>query len=291
MCAGSIQAAKARDTRAASFPPRVDGIKIAEAVTRSCRLLAGCSVNSMKLDDVKKLHLKRYREEFGYFLVEGEHLVLELQKAALHNPLLRACELYVTPAHESWRSAVPDPPDRRIPHVAGRGYEKSAGHRRAGSHPADSGSTRRRARDLSARDPGSRQPRHDSADAGLVRKFPLPARARKCRSLQSQSGSRQRRRHFSRSHRDRCARWIRCASASRASPAWTCRGKAFTRAQFGQFDCYVFGNEARGVPREQLTALGAQPYTIGGIGAIESLNLAAAVNMCVYELNRLAHGP
>ncbi|MDB6088895.1 MAG: rRNA methyltransferase, partial [Gammaproteobacteria bacterium] len=50
----------------------------------------------MKLDDVKKLRQKRYREEFGYFLVEGEHPVLELQKAALRNPLLRSCELYVT---------------------------------------------------------------------------------------------------------------------------------------------------------------------------------------------------
>src|SRR5262245_13851872 len=58
----------------------------------------------MKLDDVKKLHHKRYRDELGHFLVEGEHLVLELQKAALTNPALQACELYVTPAHENWRS-------------------------------------------------------------------------------------------------------------------------------------------------------------------------------------------
>ena len=58
----------------------------------------------MKLDDAKKLHQKRYREEFGHFLVEGEHLVLELQKAALHNPVLRNSELYVTSEHEHWRS-------------------------------------------------------------------------------------------------------------------------------------------------------------------------------------------
>src|SRR6202008_2040763 len=58
----------------------------------------------MKLDDLKKLHLKRYREELGHFLVEGEHLVLELQKAAQRNPLLRACELYVSGAYQSWRS-------------------------------------------------------------------------------------------------------------------------------------------------------------------------------------------
>lgn len=53
----------------------------------------------MKLDDIKKLHQKKYREAFGYFLVEGEHLVQELQKAALRNPLLQHCELYVTSGH------------------------------------------------------------------------------------------------------------------------------------------------------------------------------------------------
>jgi TrmH family RNA methyltransferase len=56
--------------------------------------------------------------------------------------------------------------------------------------------------------------------------------------------------------------------------------------EFRQFDCYLFGNEARGVPRDQLGALDPRPFTIAGSGAIESLNLASAVNMCVYELNR-----
>jgi len=43
----------------------------------------------MKLDDIKKLHQKKYRAEFGYFLVEGEHLILELEKAANQNPALQ----------------------------------------------------------------------------------------------------------------------------------------------------------------------------------------------------------
>ena len=58
----------------------------------------------MKLDDIKKLQQKKYRAEFGHFLVEGEHLVLELQKAAQHNPLLQRSQLYVTEAHEQWQS-------------------------------------------------------------------------------------------------------------------------------------------------------------------------------------------
>lgn len=58
----------------------------------------------MKLDDIKKLHQKKYRAEFGHFLVEGEHLALELQKAALRNPQLERSELYVTSAYEHWQS-------------------------------------------------------------------------------------------------------------------------------------------------------------------------------------------
>ena len=50
----------------------------------------------MKFDDLKKLHQKKFREESGHYLVEGEHLVLELQKAALRDARLRAAELYVT---------------------------------------------------------------------------------------------------------------------------------------------------------------------------------------------------
>jgi TrmH family RNA methyltransferase len=62
-------------------------------------------------------------------------------------------------------------------------------------------------------------------------------------------------------------------------------GQVASRA-FRDFDCYLFGNEARGLPREQMDVLGAQPFTIPGTGAIESLNVAATVNICLYELNR-----
>jgi TrmH family RNA methyltransferase len=35
-----------------------------------------------------------------------------------------------------------------------------------------------------------------------------------------------------------------------------------------------------------MDSLGARPFTIPGTGAIESLNVAASVNICLYELNR-----
>ncbi len=63
-------------------------------------------------------------------------------------------------------------------------------------------------------------------------------------------------------------------------------GDQLTAESFRQHDCYLFGNEARGVPHEALAQLAATPYTIPGNGEIESLNLASAVNMCAYELVR-----
>jgi len=63
-------------------------------------------------------------------------------------------------------------------------------------------------------------------------------------------------------------------------------GRPVASREFREFDCYVFGNEARGLPREQMNALGAKAFTIPGTGAIESLNVATTVNICLYELNR-----
>jgi TrmH family RNA methyltransferase len=64
------------------------------------------------------------------------------------------------------------------------------------------------------------------------------------------------------------------------------RGDSIASPAFKSFDCYVFGNEARGVPHEPLASLNAQAFSIRGSGTIESLNLASAVNVCVYELQR-----
>ena len=58
----------------------------------------------MKLDEIKKLHQKKYRQQFGHFLVEGEHLVLELQKAAQRDARLRSSKVYVTAEREQWRT-------------------------------------------------------------------------------------------------------------------------------------------------------------------------------------------
>ena len=61
----------------------------------------------MKFEDIKKLHQKKFREELGFFLVEGEHLVQELQKAAVRDSRLRGSEIYLTRDFAHWSSPLP----------------------------------------------------------------------------------------------------------------------------------------------------------------------------------------
>jgi TrmH family RNA methyltransferase len=63
-------------------------------------------------------------------------------------------------------------------------------------------------------------------------------------------------------------------------------GAPVVAREFREYDCYVFGNEARGLPRERMESLGARPFTIAGTNAIESLNVAATVNISLFELHR-----
>ena len=239
----------------------------------------------MKLDDVKKLHQKRYREELGYFLVEGEHLVLELQKAALQNPQLQACELYVTRERQHWRSPfathvisaaqmariadtqTPQGIVARVPMLpppAPRGDGRMI-YLHEIQDPGNLGTILRtlawfgKLRCLLS--PASVDPYNSKAvRASMGAIFHVPVeRDVPLHAL-----------------RERCGR-IACLDM---------QGESLSSEGFKTFDCYVFGNEARGLPREQLIALNAQPFAIAGGGHLESLNLAAAVNICVYELNR-----
>ena len=63
-------------------------------------------------------------------------------------------------------------------------------------------------------------------------------------------------------------------------------GTPISAPGFRESDCLVFGNEARGLPREALLQLAAVPYTIPGTSVIESLNVAASVTISQYELHR-----
>ncbi|MGA9368628.1 MAG: TrmH family RNA methyltransferase, partial [Steroidobacteraceae bacterium] len=64
------------------------------------------------------------------------------------------------------------------------------------------------------------------------------------------------------------------------------QGKPISAPEFRDFDCYIYGSEARGLPRDALSGMNATAFTIAGTGAIESLNVATTVNICQYELAR-----
>ncbi|AYF85984.1 MULTISPECIES: RNA methyltransferase [unclassified Pseudomonas] len=243
----------------------------------------------MKLDDIKKLHQKKYRAEFGYFLVEGEHLLLELQKAALQNPLLQRSQLYVTGAYEHWQSPFETHVinDRQMAQIADTQTPQgiiALVPMPAKAAPVSAPSQNERAIYLhEIQDPGNLgtilrtlawfgnfrcllspgsvdpyNPKVVRSSMGAIFHAPMELDV-ELDSLRTR---------FER---------IACLDMN---------GDSLQSASFKTFDCYLFGNEARGVPREQLIALNAQPFTIPGCGAIESLNLAATVNMCAYELNR-----
>ncbi|HSB96730.1 MAG TPA: RNA methyltransferase [Spongiibacteraceae bacterium] len=243
----------------------------------------------MKFDDVKKLYQKKYRDEFGCFLVEGEHLALELQKAALQNARLLECELYVTSAYQHWQSPFKTHliNDRQMAQIADtktpqgiialvplHAVANLSAPPVPGEHiiylheiqdPGNLGTILRtlawfgNGRCLLS--PNCVDPHNAKvvrASMGAIFHVPI-----ECDVQLSMLNTR-----FSR---------IACLDM---------QGESLQSAAFKNFDCYLFGNEARGVPREQLTALDAHPFTISGGGTIESLNVASVVNICLYELNR-----
>lgn len=240
----------------------------------------------MKLDDVKKLQQKKYREEFGYFLVEGEHLVLELQKAAQQIPALTKSELFVTSAYEHWESSfktlvvsekqMAQISDTKTPQgiIAVAPFlstpSSSAENERAiylheVQDPGNLGTILRTLAWfgnfrllLSSKSVDPYNPKVVRSSMGAI--FHVPMELDVPLSSLSQRFTR-----------------IACLDMN---------GKKLSDADFKHCDCYLFGNEARGVPREHLAELNAQAFTIHGTGAIESLNLASAVNICAYELAR-----
>jgi TrmH family RNA methyltransferase len=239
----------------------------------------------MKLDDVRKLHQKKFRDLLGHFLVEGEHLILELQKAARHNPALRRSTLYVTQEHAHWQGpfethVIADHQMARISDTRKpqgmiavvpvlQAPAPRDGERAVYLHEVqDPGNLGTILRSLAwfggfrcLLGPGSVDPFNPKvvrASMGAIFHVPVEVEV----ALESLP--------------DRFAR-IGCLDM---------QGQRLTASDFSRCDCYVFGNEARGLPRESLAALGALPFAIPGCGAIESLNLASVVNMCLYELNR-----
>ncbi|QEW07252.1 TrmH family RNA methyltransferase [Nitrincola iocasae] len=240
----------------------------------------------MKLDTIKKLQQKKYRQEFGQCLVEGEHLVLELENAAKKQADLLTSTLLVTEAYADWPTLL----NKQVisgKQMAGISDTKSPQGILA-VVPTQAIQPVYTETDVAIylyqiQDPGNLgtilrtlgwfggfrcllspdsvdpyNPKVIRASMGAIFHVPLEQDV----ALESLSGR---------------YNQIACLDM---------QGEAITTPAFQQSDCYLFGNEARGVPRVQLDALQAKAFTIPGAGLIESLNLASAVNLCVYERQR-----
>ncbi|RDV26866.1 RNA methyltransferase [Alteromonas aestuariivivens] len=246
----------------------------------------------MKLDDVKKLHHKKYRAQFGFYLVEGEHLILELQKAMQSRPELKRIRLYITEEYQAWAQTLSDGfiptlvskkkmaqlSDTKtpqgivacvpLPNIATYPAPKKQGERCIYLHEVqDPGNLGTILRTLAwfgnfrlLLSPNSVDPFNPKvvrASMGAIFHLPIELDA-SLDTLQQ--------------------RFERFAYLD-------LQGNNVKGAEFRDYQCYLFGNEARGVPHEALTAFKAEPFTIHGSGTIESLNLASAVSMCAYQLS------
>lgn len=239
----------------------------------------------MKPADIRKLHQKKHREEAGCFLVEGEHLVQELQKAAVQDARLRTSEIYLTREYSHWRSQL-------AMHVVNARHMEQISETRSPQGiaavvpllPAPAARPGERAVYLhEIQDPGnlgtilrtlswfgsfrcllspdSVDPHNGKAlRASMGAIFHVP--------VETEVGL-----------ETLPKRFARIASLD-------LRGEPICSPGFRNHDCYVFGNEARGLPRETLGGIAATPYTIPGTGVAESLNVAAALTICQYELHR-----
>lgn len=244
----------------------------------------------MKIDDVKKLHQKKYRAELGHYLVEGEHLVIELQKALQQTGEAPPIRLYVTEARLAWaQHTVPmfDSTvisDRQmaqlsdtkspqgvvacVPLPAGPATD-SSGQRCIFLHEVqDPGNLGTIIRNLVwfggfrlLLSPNSVDPFNSKvvrASMGAI--FHLPIETDCALETLPQRFAR-----FA---------YLDLQGAPINSPA------------FAQYDCYLFGNEARGVPLERLSGIQADAFTIPGNGPIDSLNLANSVGICAYQMTQ-----
>lgn len=241
----------------------------------------------MKLEDVRKLHQKKFRAESGSFLLEGEHLIQELLKTMGREPRLRASEIYCTQEYAHWTSQLST-------HVVNSRQMMQISETRSPQGivavvpqlPAPAPQPGERAIYLhEIQDPGNLGTiLRTLAWFGTFRCLLGPG------SVDLHNGKAVRASMGALFHVA-----VETEVPLAALPARFGRiacldlhGESIATPEFRDFDCYIFGNEARGLPREMLAGIEARPFTIAGTAAIESLNVAASVTICQYELHRVA---
>ncbi len=248
----------------------------------------------MKLDNAKKLHQKKYREQFGHYLVEGEHLILELDKAASSQSYLKNTVLFVTEEYQSWVSNLSHSYTVTTiskKHMAGLSDTKSP----QGIIAAVPLPTRATAHLSQPLEQGERCIYlHEVQDPGnlgtILRSLAWFGNFRLLLSNNSVDPFNPKvvRSSMGAIFHLPIEQGVELDELNRRFKRFAyldMQGEAVNSAEFAKYDCYLFGNEARGVPKQALAECNAQPFTIAGSGKIDSLNLASAVNICAYQLS------
>jgi TrmH family RNA methyltransferase len=239
----------------------------------------------MKFEDIKKLQQKKFRAELGHFIVEGEHLVQELEKAAQQDARLRTSEIYLTRDYAHWSSRLPLHviQSKQLAQISETRSPQGIAAVVPLLEPAPPRAGERAVYLHEIQDPGNLGTiLRTLAWFGNYRCLMSPdsVDVHNGKVVRASMGAIF---HVPVEH-DVPLDALRARFESVA--ALDLRGAPVTAPGFREFSCYVFGNEARGLPRDEMTALGAQPFTIAGAGAIESLNVATTVSLCAYELDR-----
>lgn len=245
----------------------------------------------MTFDEVKSLRDRKTRELLGFYLAEGEHLVLELDKAIARRPALAASRILVS--HEYLANGLPAGFPTRLPIETLNARQisqlsdtrspqgviavvpileappSSVGERAIYLHriqdPGNLGTILRTLAWfggfrclLSPDSVDPYNPKVVRASMGAV--FTVP-----------------------------CETDIPLDDIAQRYPRTALldlRGRSIACEEFKNFDCYMFGSEAEGASADMLLQVKTAVFAIPGQHTVESLNLAAAVNMSTYELSR-----
>ena len=240
----------------------------------------------MKFDELKKLHQKKYREQLGHYLIEGEHLVLELMKAAETRTDLAASTIYLSEDHAPIETSLP--------------VKVISNKQMAELTETDSPQGIVALVPIVPTTTGTQQNEtviclyeiQDPGNLGTILRSLAWFGGFRClltsNSVDLYNGKVLRASLGAHWHVpietdvDVTSLPGRFAKIARLDM----QGESTRDESFRQFDCYLFGNEARGLPRSLVELVPTTPFTIAGQRSIESLNLASAVNMCAYELRR-----
>lgn len=238
----------------------------------------------MKIEDIRKLHQRKHREESGHFLVEGEHLVLELQKAAARNPRLRTSQVFATKDYAHWTSPL------TTHQVSARQMEQISETRSPQGIAAVVPLLA-----APAATPGERtiylHEIQDPGNLGTILRTLAWFGGFRCLlgpgSVDVHNGKAVRASMGAVFHVP-VESAVALESLAQRFPRIACldlSGDSITTPAFREFDCYLFGNEARGIPDSALPPQ-CRSFTIAGSATIDSLNLATTVSICQYELHR-----